>query len=108
MVLATGGVMDEHGKQLPLLKLAADSAAPNPTRLTRLSLIGEKARPAGACIVLIHAHDRSQLGKKWTLNDEEAVTIGRDAGATIVVDTASVSRSHARIEPRGRDHALWA
>jgi diguanylate cyclase (GGDEF)-like protein len=99
--------MDEHRKQLSLLRhTEAGAAEPNPTRLTRLSLIGEKARPAGACIVLIHAHDRSHLGKKWTLNDEETVSIGRDAGATIVVDAASVSRSHVRIEPRGRDHAL--
>jgi diguanylate cyclase (GGDEF)-like protein len=40
------------------------------------------------------------------LDWEEAVTIGRGTGATIVVDETSVSRLHVRIEPRGRDHAL--
>jgi diguanylate cyclase (GGDEF)-like protein len=40
------------------------------------------------------------------LSGEEALTIGRDLGATIVVDAPSVSRTHARIEPRGRDYAL--
>src|SRR5512133_3206273 len=102
------GVMDEHGNQEPVVKPERNPATPppNPTRLTRLSLIGEKARPAGACIVLIHAQDRSHLGRKWTLNGEEAVTIGRDAGATIVIEAVSVSRSHVRIEPRGRDYAL--
>ena len=100
--------MDEQRKEPPVAKHPplAGSTAPNPTRLTRLSLIGEKARPAGACLVLIHAQDRTHLGKKWTLNGEETLTIGRDASATIVVDAPSVSRTHAKIEPRGRDHAL--
>jgi diguanylate cyclase (GGDEF)-like protein len=100
--------MEETRKQTPILEREAKSPTkpPNPTRLTRLSLIGEKARPAGACIVLIHSQDRSHLGRKWTLNGDETVTIGRDAGVTIVVDAASVSRSHVRIEPRGRDFAL--
>ena len=100
--------MDEHGNQGPAVKHELNPATTpaNPTRLTRLSLIGEKARPAEACIVLIHSHDRSHLGRKWTLGGEDSVTIGRDAGATIVVDAASVSRTHVRIEPRGRDHAL--
>ena len=100
--------MDEQRKEPPVAKHPplAGSTAPNPTRLTRLSLIGEKARPAGACLVLIHAQDRTHLGKKWTLNGEETLTIGRDASAAIVVDAPSVSRTHARIEPRGRDHAL--
>src|SRR6266545_7346266 len=100
--------MDEQERQPPLVKptAIAGTTVPNPTRLTRLSLIGEKARPADACLVLIHAQDRTHLGKKWTLNGEETLTIGRDIGATVVVDAASVSRIHARIEPRGRDHAL--
>ena len=100
--------MDEQSKQPPVAKYPplAGRPVPNATRLTRLSLIGEKARPAGACLVLIHAQDRTHLGKKWSLNGEETLTIGRDIGATIVVDAASVSRIHARIEPRGRDHAL--
>ncbi len=100
--------MDEQRKEPPVVKHPplAGSTAPNPTRLTRLSLIGEKARPAGACLVLIHAQDRTHLGKKWTLNGEETLTIGRDASAAIVVDAPSVSRTHARIAPRGRDHAL--
>ncbi len=100
--------MDEQRKEPPLVRHPplAGSTAPNPTRLTRLSLIGEKARPAGACLVLIHAQDRTHLGKKWTLNGEETLTIGRDASATIVIDAPSVSRTHAKIEPRGRDHAL--
>ncbi len=100
--------MDEQRKEPPIVKHPplAGSTAPNPTRLTRLSLIGEKARPAGACLVLIHAQDRTHLGKKWTLNGEETLTIGRDASAAIVVDAPSVSRTHAKIEPRGRDHAL--
>ncbi len=77
-----------------------------PTRLTRLSLIGEKARPGGACIVLIHAADRNHLGRKWVLGAEEVVTIGRDETATVAIDATSVSRSHARIEPRSRGHVL--
>jgi diguanylate cyclase (GGDEF)-like protein len=100
--------MEEHEGRPPSVKQLGTTSTtlPNPTRLTRLSLIGEKARPAGACLVLIHAQDRVHLGKKWTLDGEETLTIGRDAGATIVIDAASVSRSHARIEPRGRDWAL--
>ncbi len=100
--------MDEHERQPPVVNHTGMTATtvPNPTRLTRLSLIGEKARPAGACLVLIHAQERAHLGKKWTLNGEDTLTIGRDVGATIVIDASSVSRSHARIEPRGRDYAL--
>ena len=100
--------MDDHERKPQVVKLSGTSkvATPSRTRLTRLSLIGEKARPAGACVVLIHAQDRTHLGKKWTLDSEEALTIGRDTGATIVIDASSVSRSHARVEPRGRDYAL--
>ncbi len=100
--------MDEQERQPPLVKptAIAGTTVPNPTRLTRLSLIGEKARPADACLVLIHAQERVHLGKKWTLNGEKTLTIGRDIGSTIVIDASSVSRSHASIEPRGRDFAL--
>ena len=85
--------MDEHERQPPVVKYTGmTTTVPNPTRLTRLSLIGEKARPAGACLVLIHAQERAYLGRKWTLNGEETLTIGRDTGATIVIDASSVSR----------------
>jgi two-component system, cell cycle response regulator len=100
--------MDKPERQPPVVKHASTpgTTVPSLTRLTRLSLIGEKARPASACLVLIHAQERVHLGRKWTLNGEETLTIGRDIGSTIVIDASSVSRSHARIEPRGRDFAL--
>ena len=68
------------------------------TRATRLSLIGEKARQGAACVVLIHGQDRTQLGRRWSL-DSMPIAIGRDAECGIVVDAASVSRQHARLEP---------
>lgn len=80
--------------------------APERTRLARLSSIGERARPAAACIVLIRAQDRAQLGRRWVLGEGERLTIGRDAGSSIVIDAASVSRSHVRIESRKGGHVL--
>jgi diguanylate cyclase (GGDEF)-like protein len=100
--------MGEKGNESPVVKRLSVTGASesSPTRLTRLSLIGEKARPTGACLVLIHAQDRTQLGRRWTLGGEDTLTIGRDAASTIVIDATSVSRTHARVEPRGREHAL--
>jgi len=68
------------------------------TRATRLSLIGEKALQGAACVVLIHGQDRTQLGRRWSL-DSTPVAIGRDPECGIVVDAASVSRQHVRLEP---------
>jgi two-component system, cell cycle response regulator len=100
--------VDERNKQPRRVRhlASAGAAAPQPTRLTQLSLIGEKARPTGACIVLIHAQDRTHLGKKWALKVGETLTIGRELGVTIVIDASSVSRAHAKIETRDGDFVL--
>ena len=46
------------------------------------------------CLVVIYG---SQLGRKYTLTDEQ-LTLGRDPDNTIILDVDSVSRRHARVD----------
>jgi diguanylate cyclase (GGDEF)-like protein len=72
------------------------------TRVTKFSRISEKAVSSDACLVVIYSQDKGQLGRKYLLTEEE-VTIGRENGNTIVLDSDNVSRRHAKIfEQEGR------
>src|SRR5438067_1682503 len=66
------------------------------TRVTKFSRISEKVGATEACLVVIYATDKSELGKKYILSGEE-MTIGREAGNAIVLDSDNVSRRHAKI-----------
>jgi diguanylate cyclase (GGDEF)-like protein len=66
------------------------------TRVTKFSKIADKISDTEACLVIIYATDKSQLGKKFPLTQDE-ITIGRDASNTIVLDSDNVSRRHCRV-----------
>lgn len=66
------------------------------TRVTKFSRISEKVGGTEACVVIIYSPDKSQLGKKFPLAEGE-LSIGRDAGNTIVLDNDNVSRRHAKL-----------
>jgi two-component system cell cycle response regulator len=66
------------------------------TRITTVRAIAETVGGSGnECLVVIYGES---LGRKYDLTDG-TVTIGRDPENEIILDTDSVSRRHARIEP---------
>lgn len=71
----------------------------NRTRVAAVSKISDRSGGA-ACLIICAAVDPLQVGRRHELTDG-AVTIGRSADSTILVDSETVSRSHARIERRG-------
>ena len=64
-----------------------------------------RARTANAALVVVHSADASEQGKRYPLGDED-VTVGREAGNTIVVPSDQASRRHARIFVSGGAHVL--
>ena len=55
-----------------------------------------RAQTAKAALVVVHSADKDANGKRYPLGDED-VTLGRDAGNTVVVGSDQASRTHARI-----------
>ena len=58
-----------------------------------------------ASLVIVHSADKEQEGKQFPLGDDD-VTLGREAGNTIVVVSDQASRRHARIFVSGGAHVL--
>ncbi|HYG68814.1 MAG TPA: FHA domain-containing protein [Anaeromyxobacteraceae bacterium] len=66
---------------------------------------GGRAETVKAALLVVHAADKDQHGQRFALGDED-VTIGREAGNTIVVASDQASRRHARIFVSGGAHVL--
>jgi pSer/pThr/pTyr-binding forkhead associated (FHA) protein len=64
-----------------------------------------RAETARASLVVVHSADASEQGKGYDLGDED-VTLGRDAGNTVVIASDQASRRHARIFVSGGAHVL--
>ena len=64
-----------------------------------------RVRTAAASLVVVHAADEAEKGRTYALSDED-VTIGREAGNTVVVGSDQASRRHARIFVSGGAHVL--
>jgi two-component system cell cycle response regulator len=65
----------------------------------------ETARGGGDCLLVTHAPQQHEIGRRYALN-REITTIGRDHDNHIVLASQSVSRQHARIERRARSFYL--
>jgi pSer/pThr/pTyr-binding forkhead associated (FHA) protein len=65
---------------------------------------GRAATPQ-ASLVVVHSADRGDHGKRYPVGDED-VTLGREAGNTVVVPSDQASRRHARIFLSGGAHVL--
>lgn len=79
--------------------------ATNHTRVARVSKISDRTGSGAACLIVCASVDPLQVGRRHDLT-EKAVTIGRSPDSTIVVESETVSRSHARIERRDREFVL--
>lgn len=64
-----------------------------------------RARTPAAALVVVHAPDKEQHGKRYPLGDDD-VTLGREEDNTIVVASDQASRRHARIFVSGGSHVL--
>jgi pSer/pThr/pTyr-binding forkhead associated (FHA) protein len=58
-----------------------------------------------AALIVIHAPDKEQQGRRHTCGDED-VTLGREEGNTVLVSSDQASRRHARIFVSGGAHVL--
>jgi two-component system cell cycle response regulator len=81
------------------------SEATNRTRVARVSKISDRIGSGAECLIVCASLDPLQVGRRHDLT-EKAVTIGRSPDSTIVVESETVSRSHARIERRDREVVL--
>jgi len=79
--------------------------ATNRTRVEQVSKISDRTGTGAACLIVCTSVDPLQVGRHYELT-ERALTIGRSADSTIIVESETVSRSHARIERRGRGFVL--
>ncbi|WP_242346227.1 FHA domain-containing protein [Anaeromyxobacter terrae] len=75
------------------------------TRVGAAPQASGRARTAKASLVVVHAADEAEKGRAYALGDED-VTIGREAGNTVVVGSDQASRRHARIFVSGGVHVL--
>jgi two-component system cell cycle response regulator len=69
------------------------------TRVTPL----DKLRPRGEgedCLVVIYSSDQRQFGKRYVLEGDQPLSVGRGQENVVVLDNDSVSRRHCRIERR--------
>lgn len=77
---------------------------PDPVRMWADRLFsrgpGAAERPDAASLVVIWSRDQQRLGQRSLLDPAQAVTVGRGADNTVVLDGDSVSRRHARFERR--------
>lgn len=75
------------------------------TRVTSLDEMSSPEKEGQDCLVVIYAADPRVFGKRHVL-ESEPVLLGRGAENTIVLEGDSISRRHARIEPRGNGYVL--
>lgn len=71
------------------------------TRVTHLDELQQLAEEAEDCLVVIYASEEHLFGKRFVL-EHDSVLLGRGSESDIMLANDSVSRRHARIEPRGR------
>jgi pSer/pThr/pTyr-binding forkhead associated (FHA) protein len=64
-----------------------------------------RAKTPPAVLVVVHAADKEQQGKRYPLGDDD-VTLGREEGNTVLVASDQASRRHARIFVSGGAHVL--
>jgi pSer/pThr/pTyr-binding forkhead associated (FHA) protein len=64
-----------------------------------------RAQTANAALVVVHSADREAQGRTYPLGDDD-VTLGREAGNTVVIGSDQASRTHARIFVSGGAHVL--
>lgn len=69
------------------------------TRVTSVHELHQMAEEGEDCLVVIYSSDEHQIGKRYVLEDGP-VLLGRGSDSHIVLENDSVSRRHARIEPR--------
>ena len=63
-----------------------------------------RAKSTGTdCLVVIYSRDTAQLGKRFVLDNNIKATVGRGADNTIVLESDTASRRHARFERRGEE-----
>jgi pSer/pThr/pTyr-binding forkhead associated (FHA) protein len=64
-----------------------------------------RAKAAPASLVVVHSADKEEQGRRYPLGEED-VTLGREAGNTVVIASDQASRRHARIFVSGGAHVL--
>lgn len=66
--------------------------------------VGRQPAPS-ATLVVVHSADREEQGKRYPLREDD-LTLGREAGNTVVIGSDQASRRHARIFVSGGAHVL--
>ncbi len=72
------------------------------TRITSVKEIAARSAARNACLVQLRG---PQMGRRFELGSE-SVSIGRDPTSVIVLESDSVSRRHARIDPTDIGHRV--
>lgn len=72
------------------------------TRITSVKEIAARSASRNACLVQLRG---PQMGRRFELGSE-SVSIGRDPTSVIVLESDSVSRRHARIDPTDIGHRV--
>ncbi len=68
------------------------------TRVTKITKLRDQLRlDSESCLVQIHGPD---LGKKYIIDNDDPLTMGRDENNAIVIDLDNVSRRHAMVSSR--------
>lgn len=68
------------------------------TRVTKITKLRDQLRlDLESCLVQIHGPD---LGKKYIIDAEDGLSMGRDEGNSVIVDLDNVSRRHAMVSNR--------
>jgi len=75
------------------------------TRATGTPQQGGRAATVRAVLQVVHSTDAEQRGRRFEVGDED-ITLGREAGNTILVASDQASRRHARIFVSGGAHVL--
>ncbi len=75
------------------------------TRVTGTPQPSGRAAAVRAALLVVHSVDTDQQGHRYPLAEED-VTLGREAGNTVVVGSEQASRRHARIFVSGGAHVL--
>jgi diguanylate cyclase (GGDEF)-like protein len=72
------------------------------THVIRVSPTAKPKQAGGDCLVIIYSRDTAQLGRRFVLDASPAgCTVGRGADNTVVLESETCSRRHARFERRG-------
>ncbi len=68
------------------------------TRVTKITKLRDQLRfDSESCLVQIHGPD---LGKKYVIDSDDGLSMGREEGNTVVIDLDNVSRRHAMVSNR--------